>query len=283
MTSDTAPRASGDGHDVQASVVPINNPSQPVTDNNEKIQSTQNHKPHPRARVRPFVYLVGVVAAMGGLLFGYDIGGSGGTFVMQGFREHFGWAWPIPKEESSAVLAQQGWINALFTLGALVGAVPAGTLADRFGRRATITWAALLFTIAASVQTASVNMDMMYTGRFFGGIAIGASELACFVLSSAVDSLLSLSSHFHLETLSRFHISLWAVPMLTCSWKMVFRCNRYRLRYCARLHQRVCARALPWAVVDSVAARRNCGHRSCRGAQYPASHLGGGLAHLLRW
>ena len=45
---------------------------------------------------------------------------------MQGFREHFGWGWPIPDEESPEVLDQQGWINALFTLGALVGAVPAG-------------------------------------------------------------------------------------------------------------------------------------------------------------
>ena len=102
-----------------------------------------------------------------------QIGGSGGTFVMQGFREHFGWEWPIPAEESPEVLQQQGWINALFTLGALVGAVPAGSLADKLGRRIGIVIASALFTAAASVQTAAVNMDMMYAGRFFGGMAIG--------------------------------------------------------------------------------------------------------------
>ena len=41
------------------------------------------------------------------------------------------------------------------------------------GRRVAIIIASALFTAAAAVQTASVNMDMMYAGRFFGGMAIG--------------------------------------------------------------------------------------------------------------
>jgi len=92
---------------------------------------------------------------------------------MQGFREHFGWGWPIPSPESPEVIEQQGWINALFTLGALVGAVPAGTIADKLGRRIAIVMASALFTVAAAVQTGAVNMDMMYAGRFFGGMAVG--------------------------------------------------------------------------------------------------------------
>ena len=42
-------------------------------------------------RTKGFVVLVAAAAALGGLIFGYDIGGSGGTFVMTGFREHFQW------------------------------------------------------------------------------------------------------------------------------------------------------------------------------------------------
>jgi hypothetical protein len=42
-------------------------------------------------RTKPFVVLVAVAAALGGLIFGFDIGGAGATFVMPGFREHFGW------------------------------------------------------------------------------------------------------------------------------------------------------------------------------------------------
>lgn len=125
-------------------------------------------------RARPFVYLVAAVASLGGLMYGYDIGGSGGTLVMQGFREHFGWGWPIPAKETQQVLAEQGWMNALFTFGALVGALPAGTLADFLGRRATVMYSALLFLVAASLQTAAVDMSIMFVGRVIAGMSIGA-------------------------------------------------------------------------------------------------------------
>ena len=42
-------------------------------------------------RTKGFVILVAIAAALGGLIFGFDIGGAGATFVMQGFREHFEW------------------------------------------------------------------------------------------------------------------------------------------------------------------------------------------------
>ena len=43
-------------------------------------------------RAKPFVWLLALTAALGGLIFGYDIGGAGATFVMDGFKYHFGWA-----------------------------------------------------------------------------------------------------------------------------------------------------------------------------------------------
>lgn len=38
------------------------------------------------------MWLLALTAALGGLIFGYDIGGAGATFVMDGFKYHFGWA-----------------------------------------------------------------------------------------------------------------------------------------------------------------------------------------------
>jgi MFS family permease len=96
---------------------------------------------------------------------------------MESFRVHLGWSWPIPDEESSTVLEQQGWINACFTLGALVGAVPAGSIADAAGRRATVGAFALLMTLAASVEATSIGIVMMYVGRFLGGVAVGKGSL----------------------------------------------------------------------------------------------------------
>lgn len=41
--------------------------------------------------VKSFVYYIACVTAISGLLFGYDIGGSGGSFEMEGFRRFFNW------------------------------------------------------------------------------------------------------------------------------------------------------------------------------------------------
>lgn len=40
---------------------------------------------------KPFIVLVACCAALGGLIFGYDIAGAGATFVMDGFQKHFEW------------------------------------------------------------------------------------------------------------------------------------------------------------------------------------------------
>lgn len=42
-------------------------------------------------KTKPFIVLVACCAALGGLIFGYDIAGAGATFVMDGFQKHFGW------------------------------------------------------------------------------------------------------------------------------------------------------------------------------------------------
>ena len=53
------------------------------TSSNRNLQDT---------RTKSFVFLVALTGALGGLIFGYDIGGAGATFVMEGFQEHFGWS-----------------------------------------------------------------------------------------------------------------------------------------------------------------------------------------------
>lgn len=55
--------------------------------------------------VRPFVYTIAWTAAISGLLFGYDVGGSGGTFVMASFRQYFGWP-PIDGDEPRWVVSK---------------------------------------------------------------------------------------------------------------------------------------------------------------------------------
>eukprot|EP00122_Pirum_gemmata_P016697 Pgem_evm1s15617 len=156
----------------------INNNSIIGIDEKEHVEDHHQKNEPVKEHIKPFVYVVAVVAAFGGLLFGYDIGGSGGTFVMPGFREHFGWP-ADTGNDPSWVSDQQGWINSLFTLGALFGALFSGTLADLIGRKKLLMLNCVIFTIGTGIQCGAVNMDMMYVGRVIGGIAIGS--LSCVV------------------------------------------------------------------------------------------------------
>jgi len=147
--------------------------------NDAVAYSTAAKEPREQAPIKWFVYVVAAVAAMGGLLFGYDIGGSGGTFVMQGFRDTFGWPDAVDGTEAAWVDDQKGWITGIFSLGALAGALPSGTFADMIGRKTMLMINCVIFVIGTGLQTGSVNIEMMYAGRFFGGFAIGS--LSCIV------------------------------------------------------------------------------------------------------
>src|SRR5579859_4480238 len=80
-----------------------------------------------------YVWLIASVAAMGGLLFGWDWVVIGGAKPF--FQRYF--------ELTSA--AQIGWANSCALVGCLVGALVAGALGDRFGRKRLLIASALLF------------------------------------------------------------------------------------------------------------------------------------------
>src|SRR6476646_8874156 len=80
-----------------------------------------------------YVWLVSVVAAMGGLLFGWD------WVVIGGAKPFFQRYFELTSE------AQIGWANSCALIGCLAGALIAGALSDRFGRKRLLIVAALLF------------------------------------------------------------------------------------------------------------------------------------------
>lgn len=129
-------------------------------------------------RTKSFVILVAVAAALGGLVFGFDIGGAGATFVMTGFREHFGWSCApddvecVPATQSQ-IDTDQGLINGLFGTGAAFGALFAPTIFNTMGRRPTLFMGALVFSVGAALQAGAVNMMMLYIPRLLSGAGIG--------------------------------------------------------------------------------------------------------------
>jgi sugar porter (SP) family MFS transporter len=114
-----------------------------------------------------FVWLASVVAAMGGLLFGWD------WVVIGGAKPFFQRFFQLTSE------AQIGWANSCALLGCLVGALMAGALSDRFGRKRLLIVSALLFAVT-SIGNALAGTFTIFVGwRILGGVAIGlASNLS---------------------------------------------------------------------------------------------------------
>mmetsp|Transcript_5737 Transcript_5737/g.16156 ORF Transcript_5737/g.16156 Transcript_5737/m.16156 type:complete len:564 (-) Transcript_5737:130-1821(-) len=142
-------------------------------------------------RTKPFIVLVAICAALGGLIFGYDIAGAGATFVMDGFRLHFGW--DCAEGDTACVPASQdeidrdqGVINGLFGAGATVGAVATPWVFDRFGRKRSLFTSSWIFIFGAAIQGGAVNMSMMWAGRVFSGYGIGGLSMCVPVYISEI-------------------------------------------------------------------------------------------------
>ncbi len=114
-----------------------------------------------------YVWLISVVAAMGGLLFGWD------WVVIGGAKPFFQRYFDLTSE------AQIGWANSCALIGCLLGAVTAGALSDRFGRKRLLIVSALLFAMTSLGNALAGNFTIFIAWRIFGGVAIGlASNLS---------------------------------------------------------------------------------------------------------
>src|SRR5580765_230548 len=114
-----------------------------------------------------YVWLISIVAAMGGLLFGWD------WVVIGGAKPFFQRYFALTSE------AQNGWANSCALIGCLVGALAAGALSDRFGRKRLLIVAALLFALTSLGNALAGNFNVFISWRILGGVAIGlASNLS---------------------------------------------------------------------------------------------------------
>lgn len=111
-------------------------------------------------------YLIGVcgVAALGGLLFGYDTGVINGSirFVQLRFE---------------LTGTMKGFAASSALIACMVGAACAGMLSDRFGRKKVLIISAILFLVSA-VGTALPQTLMQFVFfRFIGGLGVGAASM----------------------------------------------------------------------------------------------------------
>ncbi len=111
-----------------------------------------------------FVMGVCFVAALGGLLFGYDTGVINGSlkFVQLKF-----------------ILspAMKGFAASSALLACIFGAAFAGTLSDRFGRKKVLIFSAVFFLISAIGTALPQNLTQFIIFRFIGGLGVGAASM----------------------------------------------------------------------------------------------------------
>ena len=111
-----------------------------------------------------YLYLVSTTAATGGLLFGFDTGVISGaiTFV----SEHF---------ELGPHL--EGFTVSNLIIGCIIGALIAGSISDKWGRKPLLIISAFLFIISASLSAVSQTIIQLIVARFLGGLAVGAASV----------------------------------------------------------------------------------------------------------
>ena len=113
---------------------------------------------------RRFAVQLTVVAALGGLLFGYDTAVISGAI---GFlRSHF-------------VLdaAQTGWAASSALVGCIIGAAGAGELSDRLGRKMALLAAAVLYFVSAVWSALPSSLTEFAIARIIGGVGVGIASI----------------------------------------------------------------------------------------------------------
>ena len=112
-----------------------------------------------------FIFFICMVSAMGGLLFGYDWVVIGGA--VRFYETFFGIG-------GSPLL--QGLATSIALVGCLLGAMTAGALADRHGRKPLLQVAAVLFTVSAIATGLFDSFALFCIARFVGGVGIGIAS-----------------------------------------------------------------------------------------------------------
>lgn len=111
-----------------------------------------------------YILLISLVAAFGGFLFGYD------TAVVSG-------AIGFLTREFNLTAELTGWAASSLLVGCMAGAMLGGPLGDRFGRKPSLIFCALLFAASSLASALPHALGPFTWARFAGGVAIGAASM----------------------------------------------------------------------------------------------------------
>ncbi|KAJ5116765.1 hypothetical protein N7456_001113 [Penicillium angulare] len=114
--------------------------------------------------------LIGLFASLGGLVYGYNQGMFAQVLTMKSFQN-------ATNGYAATTSIQQGMLTSILELGAWVGTLINGYLADKLGRRLTVLVAVIVFCVGVIVQACTTNKDYVFGGRFVTGMGVGSLSM----------------------------------------------------------------------------------------------------------
>ena len=163
-----------------------------------------------------YVFLVCIVAAVGGLLFGFDTAVIAGTIPF--ITKHFGLSATMLGLTVTSVL-----------VGCVFGAAFAGTFSDRFGRKKVLLACAALFAVSAIGSAISRNLAELIIARFIGGLGVGAASMLSPMYIAEISParirgrLVSLNQlTIVIGILVAFFVGFWLKDIPDTNWRWMF-------------------------------------------------------------
>ncbi len=126
-----------------------------------------------KTKVSSRTVFIAIVAALGGILFGYD------TAVISGTTE-------VVKMQFGLTTGGEGWYVGCALIGSILGVLIAGMMSDFLGRKKTMLISALLFSISAIGCAVCADFTQLVIYRMVGGFGIGIVSIVSPVYISEV-------------------------------------------------------------------------------------------------
>jgi len=110
------------------------------------------------------VFLISLIAALGGLLFGFDIAIFSGTI-------------PFIRPYYNLNDAQLGWTGSSLYVGCMLGTLITGYVTDKFGRKLPLICAAAIFALSSCMMGWAPDLNMLIAWRIIAGVGVGAASM----------------------------------------------------------------------------------------------------------
>ena len=154
-----------------------------------------------------YVLAISGVAALGGLLFGYDTAVISGAI---GYLERY----------LSLDAASKGWAASAALIGCILGAAIAGQMGDRLGRKPSLMICGCLFAVSALWSAVPHSLSMLATARILGGVGIGATSVLAPKASRDLRGLLDCWPLAGSDEAPSASVASWTACLAACwNWR----------------------------------------------------------------